>query len=66
MKKDMETHEDKAVIEYNRIKNKRRIKKAREKMLMQYNKKNELTPEYVPNFFKEIIRKILKFFRIER
>lgn len=67
MKKDMETHEDAAMIEYKRIKYKRRIKKENDRMLVKQVNENKLTPRYVPDFFMNILKRILEFFRkIER
>lgn len=66
MKKDMETHEDAAVTEYKRLKYKRRIRIENEKMLVKQIGENKLTPKYVPDFFSELIRKLLEFFKIER
>lgn len=63
MKKDMETHEDAAMIEYKRIKYKRRIKKENDKMLVKHTNENKLTPKYVPNFFMDLIRRLLEFFK---
>ena len=66
MKDDMETHEDAAVTEYKRLKYKRRIRIENEKMLVKQIGENKLTPKYVPDFFSELIRKLLEFFKIER
>ena len=63
MKKDMETHEDAAMIEYKRIKYKRRIKKENDKMLVKHTNENKLTPKYVPDFFMDLIRRLLEFFK---
>ncbi|MEG0249823.1 MAG: VTT domain-containing protein [Peptostreptococcus sp.] len=63
MKDDMETHEDEALIEYKRFKNKRIIKKQTNKLISKYHSENQLSKQYLSNEFLRLIERIIEFFK---
>lgn len=63
MKKDMETHEDSAIIGLKRIKQKRMIKHENNKMIMKYYNNNNLSKRYISDEIRDLIRRLLEIFK---